>query len=148
VGRVIDEKKLQQVLQLLAGEIAGHKRAARCGIHDTGTERRHGEHIVDRLHARLSSGEASAHIPLAVKPMSASVAALKASVQRLARTVLAAMSVNVLGMKSDGDAISHSPQVSAGTASRPLIKVAGGDEARLRWRKWSGRKRDWQRAWR
>jgi hypothetical protein len=37
-------------------------------------------------------------MPLAVKPMSAFVARLNASVQKLARMVLAAMSVNVLGM--------------------------------------------------
>ena len=36
-------------------------------------------------------------MPLAVKPMSAFVALLKASVTRLARIVPAAMSVNVLG---------------------------------------------------
>ena len=37
-------------------------------------------------------------MPFAVNPMSAFVACLNASVQRLARTVLAAMSVKVLGM--------------------------------------------------
>ena len=36
-------------------------------------------------------------MPLAVKPMSALVALLKASVTRLASSVLAAMSVKVLG---------------------------------------------------
>src|SRR6266545_7078828 len=51
VGRVVHEQELEQMLQLLAGEVAGHERAAGRGIHHAGAEGRHGEHVVDGLHA-------------------------------------------------------------------------------------------------
>ena len=55
VGRVIDEEELEHILQLLAGEVARHEGAAGRRIHHAGAERRHGEHVVDGLHARLSA---------------------------------------------------------------------------------------------
>ncbi len=51
VGRVVHEQELEQILQFLAGEVAGHEGAAGRRIHDTGAEGRHGEHVVDGLHA-------------------------------------------------------------------------------------------------
>ena len=64
VDRVVDEQKLEQMLQLLTGEVGGHKRAARGRIDDPSAEGSHGKHIVDGLHARLSSREASTHQPI------------------------------------------------------------------------------------
>ena len=64
MGWVIHEQKLEQMLQFLTGEVGGHKRAAGRRIHDAGAERRHGEHVVDGLHARLSPREAGAHQPV------------------------------------------------------------------------------------
>ena len=51
MGGVIHEKKLEHMLQFLAGEVARHKRTASRRIHDTGAEGRHSEHVVDGLHA-------------------------------------------------------------------------------------------------
>ena len=98
MGRTVDQQELEHVLQFLAGEVPGHQRASGRRIHHAGAERRHGEHVVDRLHARLSRVSPARIIPFAVNPMSAFVALRNASVQRLARIVPAAMSVNVLGM--------------------------------------------------
>ena len=61
VGRVVHEQELEQVLQLLAREVAGHEGAAGRRVDDAGAERRHGEHVVDRLHAGLPTLQAGAH---------------------------------------------------------------------------------------
>jgi hypothetical protein len=61
VNRVIYEQELQNMLQLLAGDVSGHKCTSRGRIHDTETERAHGERIIDGCYACLAPGKASAH---------------------------------------------------------------------------------------
>ena len=59
--RIVDEHELEHVLDLLAGEVGGHEGAAGGLVEDALAERRGGEDVVDRLHARDALREPGAH---------------------------------------------------------------------------------------